>query len=101
MFTTIEEIPHFKKAHLSRSLGNKTFNYSWKSTDVNDSQDQKETIFNFDNTFDHSYASRKLVSPHYEGDDDRDNIDFSKIFDADGNWHTQHKRHIIHVMDCF
>ena len=33
--------------------------------------------------------------------DDFDDVDFSNIFDHDGNWQKAHIHHVIHVLDTF
>ena len=102
LFSTIKNIPHFRKAHLSLSLDNKTVNYQWRSKDWNNDRDKKQKVFNFEGTSDHSYASPKLILLQLEDeDDDYGDIDYSQIFDSEGNWHSKHKRTIINVMDSF
>ena len=87
---------------MSLNLGDHTINYRWTSKDLQNNQCERSTkeVFNFTKTSDHLYASAKLVQYH-ESDDDVENIDYSTIFDSQGNWQQRHKRSIINVMDSY
>ena len=94
------KIPHCKRAQLSLSLGTSNVSYNWESQDLHESPPQKTPKFNFGSTADHSYASPK-ESPLDNEEYNESDIDYSSIFDAEGNWKSKHKRTIINVMDSF
>ena len=79
-------------------------NFSWKPKNFKHAQikDNQYDIFNFGKNSDHSYASPKMLKCQSgEEDEDIDGIDYSRIFDCEGNWTKEHKRAIINVMDCY
>ena len=81
-------------------LGDKNVNYSWKSKHLHKRKEGGSRIMNFSSTCDHSYASSKVVDNDSD-DDEFEDIDYSSIFDGQGNWQQNHKRSIIHVMDSY
>ena len=102
MKTIKHHVPQCKLAQMSLCLGEKSVNYTWKKKELQTStcSDSSDDIFNFHPKSDHSYASAKLLNSQHENCDS-DDIDYSTIFDSDGNWQKQHKRSVINVMDCY
>ena len=101
LFRTIQhKIPQCKRAQIGLWFDGKVVNYTWKSKDFREKYTQRATPFNFHPHADHSYASSKLIE-YSSDEEDFSDIDYSSIFDSDGNWQKRHKRSIIHVMDSY
>ena len=99
VFKSIQEnIPFCRRANLSLSLGQKTLNYSWKSKDFQN----KSAPLLPPSLLDHCYASNQV---DFESTEDQDeellDIDYTSIFDSEGNWQQKHKRSLINVMDSY
>ena len=91
-----DNIPHCKRAQLSLCLGQNNVNYNWKSNDFHPcSQDQSDKL-NFGRTADHSYASPKGCSLNNAEEENECDIDYSTIFDGEGNWRSQYTFRISH-----
>ena len=57
---------------------------------------------NVQKTDDHCYAKQQSPSANCDvGNDDLYDVDYTSIFDENGNWQNKHKKAIIHVMDTF
>ena len=95
-----DKIPQCKRAQLSLSLLGTTVNYFWKSNKCSNVNQSKTEIQNFSKKSDHSYASSKLLNYDSENEEFGD-LDYSQIFDSEGNWQSQHKRCIINIMDSY
>ena len=93
-------VPKCHRAQLSMCLGSRTVNFSWKPRDFKRISECTEPIFNFGNKSDHTYASKKFITQDSEYDY-LDDIDYTSIFDSEGNWQEKHKRRIINVMDSY
>ena len=81
-------------------LKDNCINFSWSPKDLNTSEiNSSHTLTNRQHMSDHSYARTMLDSDktHEEIED----VDFTDIYDSEGNWQRNHMRCIIHVMDCF
>ena len=78
-------------------LGDKTVNYTWKGRDfqIDPAHNLKTKAFP---EIDHCYAAKAVEE---EEDEDFIDVDYSQIFDSEGNWQRQHKRKIINVMDSY
>ena len=87
-------MPQCKRAEMCLCLGDKTINYSWQSKELR----QADKGYNFVTDGDHSYAAKL---PNTDDDEEFLDLDYSKIFDSEGNWQAKHKRSIINIMDSF
>ena len=93
--TIKDNMPQCIQAEMCLCLGEQRVNYSWQCKDLNSSENElKNGLTNGD----HSYAAKQPMNDH---DDDLLDVDYSKIFDTQGNWQTRHKRSLITVLDAF
>ena len=90
-----QKVPQCKQAEVSLCMSDKMVNFSWKPRNFKHAQikDNQYDIFNFGKNSDHSYASPKMLKCQSgEEDEDIDGIDYSRIFDCEGNWTKEHKK---------
>ena len=100
VFSTLKNhVPHCRRAQLTLCLGLKHVKFCWKGKELQSESPAHTPLLNFHSKDDHLYAS----NPPENSIEDADftDIDYSKIFDNDGNWQNLHKRGIIHVMDTY
>ena len=103
VFSTIQEnVPHCKRAHLSLCLTGQNVNFNWNGEQLKKVHTPHEAPTNFGSRDDHLYAKPEHpeINEH-DHDEEITDVDYSKIFDCEGNWQRNHKRSIIHILDTF
>ena len=86
-------------ADLTLSIGSEKLNYQWKSKHFKDASSNSDPVPDLSHLNDHTYVKDFKRQP--DRTEDPNSVDYSEIFDDDGNWRIRHIRKIINVMDKF
>ena len=92
-------VKHCKGANIALQIGDKNVQYSWKPNKVMANRNNGDKMST--HLTEHSYAKNNNMSTDDEPSEDIYDVDYSKIFDDNGNWHKKHTRGHIHVIDNY
>ena len=101
LFGCLSKIEKCHRAEISLWVDKNRIQFSWcpKDFQSNHQIETKTESASVDLLLDHSYACSKNDITDCE--QEYDDINFSEIFDCDGNWKKGHIQSLIHVLDCF
>ena len=102
VLSTIQtKVKYCQRANLSLTIANKNINFEWylaEKVTPNKANDLNIKCM----CIDHTYAApTKHQAVSDEGESGIENVDYSRIFDGNGNWQKKHTRCIINVLDTF
>ena len=100
ILTSLKTIDKCHRAEISIWIEKNRVQFSWSPKDFKDTFPDEVTCAHANSTIfnDHPYSSKQ---EDLDNELEYEDIDFSEIFDANGNWKQVHIRKLVHVLDSF
>ena len=104
IFSTLMEIEDCHRAEVIMWIHDNKVRFSWSPKDLKCQEENSHT--RHDDSYqvahiqhDHNYACPEVDIMAEE--DTYADIDYSEIYDSQGQWQVKHMRRLVHVLDCF
>ena len=98
IFDTLQRIGVCHRAEIIMWISKIKVQFSWSPRHFNDKLDLNSDKCRI--ASEHNYTSGDIQSDD-DNSEDYDDVDYSEIFDINGNWRKQHIRRLVHVLDTF
>ena len=100
IFETLCNIGVCHRAEITMWFKNNHVHFSWSPQNFNAANKTSQHANQTRNICDHTYSRTNLNNDHDFLEEYHD-VNYSEIFDTNGNWEKQHIRRLVHVLDTF
>ena len=98
LFSTLQEIKVCHRAEITMWLPENKISFSWSPKHFRQELDCTAKAKSSNLLSDHNYVR---ISEEMDDEDSFEDVNYSEIFDDEGNWRKTHIKRLIHVMDSF